>query len=290
MDPGEQPPELKGLTFIEEQLIARISPVLSVFKLKGHQFGYTGNVINFSQDIKQLAKKLPHRLEDLSSVITVRAGSEIKPVEFQIRAEKVRTALQFLINNNPHHFDVEINEENLKLLPEDGNYYDKVRSYDLQEDDENLDDSTCGSDSEDEENYASVIESGVPMVGKPTESAQLQTVLEWPPREKAPVNGFTMLGYVCMAFPCLFPYGKADLNSPREKPVSALNYFKHLMRFHDDRFAQHPRFRYFALNSLMRWSALKDGNVFIQNHPEYKDMTAADLKELVQNDPNVLKK
>lgn len=45
MDPGEQPPELKDLTYIEEQLIARISPMLSVFKLKGHQYGYSGNII-----------------------------------------------------------------------------------------------------------------------------------------------------------------------------------------------------------------------------------------------------
>lgn len=67
MDPGDVPEQLKGLTFIEEQLIARVHPLISIFKLKGLQFGYRGHIINFEQDVNEFAKQLPHRVEDLTS-------------------------------------------------------------------------------------------------------------------------------------------------------------------------------------------------------------------------------
>src|SRR3989337_1278848 len=51
MDPGDVPEELKGLTEIEEMLIAQVFTVMSVYQLRGGQNAYTGNVINFTQDI-----------------------------------------------------------------------------------------------------------------------------------------------------------------------------------------------------------------------------------------------
>ena len=55
------------------------------------------------------------------------------------------------------------------------------------------------------------------------------------------------------AFPTLFPTGRADFHEDRSHKISISDYFKHLMRYHDDRFAKYPRFRYFAWNSLLRW-------------------------------------
>jgi len=72
MDPGDVPEELKGLTFIEEQLIARVHPLISIFKLKGLQYGYRGHIINFEQDVNEFAKQLPHKVDDLNSVLSIR--------------------------------------------------------------------------------------------------------------------------------------------------------------------------------------------------------------------------
>ncbi len=36
------------------------------------------------------------------------------------------------------------------------------------------------------------------------------------------------------------------------------------MRYEDGRFAKHPRFRYFALNTEMRWCALQTGKIYIK--------------------------
>jgi hypothetical protein len=48
--------------------------------------------------------------------------------------------------------------------------------------------------------------------------------------------------YIIEAFPTLFPTGRADFHEDRPFKVSAPEYFKHLMRYRDGRFAQHPLF------------------------------------------------
>ena len=58
MDPGEVPEELQDLTEIEEMLIAKAFTVMSVYRLRGGQYGYRGNVINFPQDIQEFTTRL----------------------------------------------------------------------------------------------------------------------------------------------------------------------------------------------------------------------------------------
>ncbi|KAK3920725.1 Pescadillo-like protein [Frankliniella fusca] len=48
---GEIPPELTGLSYVEELLIAKVHPMISIYRLKGGQYGFRGNVINFRQDV-----------------------------------------------------------------------------------------------------------------------------------------------------------------------------------------------------------------------------------------------
>ena len=54
------------------------------------------------------------------------------------------------------------------------------------------------------------------------------------------------------------------------------------MRYDDDRFARHPRFRYFALNSEMRWRALQAGRVYIKQHPKDARLSLDELKSMVE--------
>ena len=48
MIPSPVPPELEGLTQIEEMLIARALPIMRVYIKPGGQRGYSGHCINFS--------------------------------------------------------------------------------------------------------------------------------------------------------------------------------------------------------------------------------------------------
>ncbi len=109
---------------------------------------------------------------------------------------------------------------------------------------------------------------------------QKQTV-PWPKSGDTPVNEFQTEGYITCAFPTLFPTGAGDFVAPRPRTVTAGNYFKHLMMYGDGQFAKHPRFRYFALNTEMRWRALQTGRIYIRKHPKDGKLTLDELKDMV---------
>ena len=80
-------------------------------------------------------------------------------------------------------------------------------------------------------------------------------------RSSLVVSDGELIIYMMLAFPSLFPTGAADFSAPRLHPVTIGYYFKHLMMYKDGRFGKHPRFRYFALNTEMRWRALQAGRI-----------------------------
>ena len=46
MHPGPVPDELAGLTDVEEMLISRACPIMSIYRKHGGQYGYKGHVLN----------------------------------------------------------------------------------------------------------------------------------------------------------------------------------------------------------------------------------------------------
>ena len=74
MNLGNVPDELKGLTEIEEMLIAQVFTVMTVYRLRGGQTGYRGNVINFPQDIQEFTNRLPRHPSSLD-VLLIRRQS-----------------------------------------------------------------------------------------------------------------------------------------------------------------------------------------------------------------------
>ncbi|KAK3926425.1 Peroxynitrite isomerase THAP4, partial [Frankliniella fusca] len=288
MDPGEVPTQLRDLSYVEEQLIAKIHPLISVYKVKGGQFCYKGNVINFPQDVNEIATQLPWRINDLSSIITIRTTSEQnKHVDFNVRSAKVRDALKYLKNNHKKYFNIEISEDNLAALPINGNVFDQMKSIEATPDNTSEE---FGMETEEED--IDMCESGLILTGQPSIQDRVQNILNWPSIGKKAISEFDVEKYdITEAFPTLFPQGECCLSdSRRSKPVSSINYFQHLMRFHDKRFGRHPRFRYFALNSIMRWWAIRDGGVFVQKNPEITNMTMNELKKKIKDNPSWLNK
>ena len=112
--------------------------------------------------------------------------------------------------------------------------------------------------------------------------AHAQTpLLTWPQLTNSPLNEFTSEGYMTCAFPTLFPTGTVDFTAPRLRRVTIGNYFKHLMLYKDGRFAKHPRFRYFALNTEMRWRAMQTGRIYIRQHPQDAQLSISELRDIV---------
>ena len=89
-------------------------------------------------------------------------------------------------------------------------------------------------------------------------------VINWPGIGSSPINEYNMVGLFDMAFPALFPKGEADWLQPQMRNVYLHEYEKHLLRYRDNRFGRHPRFRYFLLNIIMRHRAQASSKVFVK--------------------------
>ena len=97
-----------------------------------------------------------------------------------------------------------------------------------------------------------------------TESGCPTRKVQWPTISPFPINEYNTEGLFVMAFPTLYPTGNADFKQQRLKDVHMHEYALHLMRFNDNRFGQHPRFRYFLLNLIMRHRTQTTTSVFVQ--------------------------
>ena len=74
--------------------------------------------------------------------------------------------------------------------------------------------------------------------------AQMQgntTPIEWPNIDGTPINEFQTPRYIARAFPTLYSTGNADLHAERIKIVKPAEYFQHMLKYKDGRFAHHTR-------------------------------------------------
>ncbi|RGB26573.1 hypothetical protein C1646_599356, partial [Rhizophagus diaphanus] len=129
MDPGEVPDELQNLTEIEEMLIVRVFPMMLVYRLRGGQHEYRENVINFPQNVQELARKLSRHPSSLDVlVIHHHFASNLEAFrDFRVRHNKVIRVLNWLKENNRYYADIIIDYEVLQSLPIDGSIDDQLR-------------------------------------------------------------------------------------------------------------------------------------------------------------------
>ena len=120
MDPGKVPQCLQGLTQVEEMLIARVSPIMLLYRKHGGQRGYKGHILNLSQDIQSLVDKLPQDISNLPIVIPRRVGTNDTYSDFKVHKHKILTALQWLKQHNPFYKSITIDYKMIDTLPEDG--------------------------------------------------------------------------------------------------------------------------------------------------------------------------
>src|SRR5688572_643997 len=115
MDSGEVPDELQNLIEIEEMLIARVFPIILIYRLRGGQHGYRGNVINFPQNVRRTCHKSSSTSIILSYVVTLQVIR--KHLDLRIRRDKVNRALNWLKENNRYYTDIITDHEVLRILP-----------------------------------------------------------------------------------------------------------------------------------------------------------------------------
>ena len=91
-----------------------------------------------------------------------------------------------------------------------------------------------------------------------------------------------------MAFPTLYPTGRADFNTARQRKVDLNDYARHMMCYHDGRFGRHPRSRFLIFNLLMRQKASNSARFYISKASGLKDLTRGELTDALQTDESLL--
>ena len=273
---------------VEEMLISAVMPIMSIYRLPRGQYGYSGHVINLPQDVVSFATSLP-RLPVELDVLVVRKERDQTHRDFRVRRAVIEQALTWLLHNNTRYRanQIHLNQDALAQLPEDGS----ISTLTSVPPDPP---STQQSPTSDEDPYgAHLTQSFVPNTVHPmTEQETVRQSVQdrqtgttsrllWPTIGGTPINEFTTEGYFSMAFPSLFPTGAADFLGQRCNQVTIGNYFKHLLMYEDGRFATHPRFRFLALNTEMRWHALQVGRIYIHQHPGDAQLSLDELRDMV---------
>ncbi|KAL7297052.1 hypothetical protein TKK_0009478 [Trichogramma kaykai] len=279
MDPGEIPAELQDLTYIEQMLISRVHPVVSLYRVNGGQYAYSGSVINFTQNIHEYIDTLPMNVEELTSTILFNRDTAHGVAQFRVRSDKVLRALLWLKRHNIYYKDISISYDNLDKLPSDGQIVSMLKNMNIVESIETLD---SDASSELDDHYIINLQS--------TDQEQYinkELELPYPTCETKSLNEFESEGYIACAFPVLFPYGTCDFLQSRIHSITCLNYFKFLMCYKDGRFAKDPRFRYFALNTILRHNAITQSNLYVKKF-KLSDLTVLELRDLIKNDSSKL--
>lgn len=112
---------------MEEMLIARVLPMMQVRYTRGGQLRYKEHVINFPQDIAVIAQRLPRLPEDVNCVIIRRDGTDLDHhIDFIVRREKVREALDYKIAHDPHYAGLVVDHDALSQLPEQGTVVHRI--------------------------------------------------------------------------------------------------------------------------------------------------------------------
>ena len=287
------------MTQMEEMLCSLASPCFLMWVSKGGQYKSRGNVITFSQDITHLCTTLP-RLPKQLDVLVVRkpgAGTPSGYKDFRVRKKKVLKFLRYLKDHNTHYANIAIRPAADVDLPADGSVLERLPHVHSAPGETHADDrddpssSSTGSssfvpESLSEEHNAFVpdflpqtyevdtIDSGMQELGLKAASGD---PLPWPPFG-LPLSEYATDGLFTMAFPTLFPLGKAEYFSPHQKRLELYEWAKHLIRYRDSRFATHPRFRFFALNLIFRHRAMSSGKFFFSRQVGGRNMAVAQLR------------
>ncbi|KAM4060858.1 ATP-dependent DNA helicase PIF1 [Hirsutella rhossiliensis] len=83
--------------------------------------------------------------------------------------------------------------------------------------------------------------------------AQAHHQMPLPSIRRTPIDEFNRSQpLLSLAFPTLYPDGKADFVEPRLRSITYQDYLGHAMRWHDGRFARHKTWPFVALNTLLQ--------------------------------------
>ncbi|OAQ57415.2 ATP-dependent DNA helicase PIF1 [Pochonia chlamydosporia 170] len=283
LDFGSVPTQLPQLTPTEESLIGRVHVHVNIMLVRGQQYKYRGHVGLVYNQLPLLPRELNTVLLRPSNTSSHANLSRQFTRQFRVRRQPVAIWLNYLRRHHPGYRCIVIDEERLSQLPQDANVLDAIPQSQVEA-------AEVGPEEDEEAEPDLEDEAAVPdLLAKDTEldalrsilagepeaeprlstsfQEQVQHELQLPNIRRTPINEFNRShALLSLAFPCLFPDGRADFVEPRLRSIDYKDYIEHAMRWHDGRFARHPTFRFVAFNTLMRSQARARSKFFVKQH------------------------
>lgn len=296
LDCGDIPEHLPELSQVEEMMIARVHVHVQVMCVRGQQYKYRGHVINFLRDIGKVYSQLPRLPEELDVIIVRPANTADNTYmqrqfrrDFRVRQAAIRIWLDFLNQNHPSYRDIVIDEQALSQLPADGNVMNRIiteesAAVDAQNEVDPDDDQSHDVEAAAVPNFFAnqtdleMLHNHMQNRG-PAEQPPLQPFIQMPEVRSTPLSEFNRTQpLLSLAFPTLYPRGQADYIEPRQRTITYAEYIEHAMKWHDGRFARHPRFRFVVFNTLMRAQVNTRSSFFVKRSHGSRPVDIAELR------------
>ncbi|KAM4062490.1 PIF1-like helicase [Hirsutella rhossiliensis] len=286
------PGNLPDLTMVEEMLIARVHVHVKVLQVRGAQYKYRGHVVHFLRNVGRLFEELPVLPEELDIVLLRPTNMEGDPRfrqqfarDFRVRRPCLLAWLHYLQRHHPGYRDIAVSQDRLHRLPLDGNIVASIASQVADMPDGEVPQGPVEEAVEEDPSDADA--SAIPNLQRMTDleymprSAQTLHRMPLPSIRRTPIDEFNRSQpLLTLAFPTLYPDGKADFVEPRLRNITYQDYLGHAMRWHDGRFARHKTWPFVALNTLLRAQVRKRSDYFVkQRDSRRQPLTRADLEE-----------
>src|SRR6202050_3158349 len=246
--------------------------------------------------------KVPLLPEEYDIIIMRRTG--VEPVtdeviyqDFRVRRNAIQLWLEYLVQNHPtfRSRQVAVDYTQLDQLPVDGLVHDQLRTMENEQMEDaflNTGPLEASHDTEAQQPEPLFSAGFVPnLQDRHTEEDHLcqaamqgdePVILTMPSMHGTPINEHSGHHIAIDAFPTLFPTGEADIVAERDEKVEMKDWASHLMKLKGGRFARHPRFQYWVLNTMMRQTAQKASNWYLHTHKEDKDLTVEEIREMIE--------
>jgi hypothetical protein len=126
MHPWRSPTHLPKLSTLEESLISLHCTVLKIFRLKGGNFGYSGNYVAVTQDVGLFVSKIPRQMSrtHLSIAMPFHAvSSDEAPKSLWVSSSKIRRWLSFLVQTILLYSHITVDEDTMATITECGDTF-----------------------------------------------------------------------------------------------------------------------------------------------------------------------
>jgi hypothetical protein len=268
---GNVPDQLKGLTFAEQMMIARVRHNRAVVRVSSGRAKMVANVIMFANPTVSVYRMLPPSRDEMKEVLAfIFTGSaqptdeDFKRTPFLVRREKVSKALDWLKLNHSDYKDLEISRENLDSYPLSGVPIVVDYKRTSQDDSNKIPSAMSSHDMEEEEGTEEGIcpftvhgitgeeftkLSMTALKARALKHLEDQGKMLGIGHEDKPQSMYDNPQAYPQMFPWLFPYGYGGIGQASlKKKVSEADHKKCLLMYHDKRFQTDLYFPIVAFN------------------------------------------